>query len=183
MQDNTSNVLCFVGGFALGAGLMWIYMMKVSERAIEQAVTGNTAEDTKTMEAGELKEIKSDIPVETKEAPEKGKVVRIDDKFTPEDTNRGPADDEEPRIVTPDEADSEECETYSRVQCYWYGITGHLITEEGDELTIEDSVGLENLREMSPDNFEILIRNDRYSTIYDVIFREERLDENGYVIE
>lgn len=180
MQDNTSNILCFVGGFALGAGLVWIYMMKVSERAIEKAVTGNTAEDTKTMEAG------NDIPVkteETKEAPEKGKVVRIDDIFTPEDVSRGPADDEEPRIVTPDEADSEECETYSRVQCYWYGTTGHLITEEGDELTIEDSVGLENLREMSPDNFEILIRNDRYSTIYDVIFREERLDENGYVIE
>ena len=50
-------------------------------------------------------------------------------------------------------------------------------------MTIEDSVGLENLREMSPDNFEILIRNDRYSTIYDVIFREERTDENGFVIE
>lgn len=156
---------------------MWIYMMKVSERAIERAIGG--AEERATKEAG-------DIPVETKppeEKKEEGNIVRIESGFVPADTGRGPADDEEPRIVTPDEADSEECETYARVVCYWYGITGHLITEEGDELTIEDSVGLENLREMSPDNFEILIRNDRYSTIYDVIFREERTDENGFVID
>lgn len=179
MRDNTANFLSFIGGFALGAGIMWVYMLKVSERAIEQAVSGTT-ETTCDI---------SDIPAEEKEAPaepdskkEEGNIVRIDDKFTPAE-NRGPADDDEPRIVTPDEADSEECETYARVVCYWYGLTGHLITEEGDELTIEDSVGLENLRGMSPDNFEILIRNDRYSTIYDVIFREEKLDENGYVID
>lgn len=161
----------------MGAGIVWIYMMKVSERAIERAIGG--AEEQATKEAG-------DIPVEAKppeEKKEEGNIVRIESEFVPADTGRGPADDDEPRIVTPDEADSEECETYTRVVCYWYGLTGHLITEEGDELTIEDSVGLENLREMSPDNFEILIRNDRYSTIYDVIFREERTDENGFVIE